>query len=64
LHDVSAHLQNTFKKTRILQREFWKMLLNAINQNPEFIDIAAFMHFGIVQSMAKNHSTRYKIDFH
>ena len=30
------------------------MLLNAIDQNPEFLDIAAFLHFGIVQSMAKN----------
>jgi hypothetical protein len=40
------------------------MLLNAIDQNPEFLDIAAFMHFGIVQSMAKNHSSDYAIDFH
>jgi len=61
---VSTHLQNTFKKTRILQREFWKMLLNAIDQNPEFLDIAAFMHFGIVQRMTKNHSSDYAIDFH
>jgi len=38
--------------------------LNAIDQNPEFLDIAAFMHFGIVQRMTKNHSSDYAIDFH
>lgn len=43
---------------------FYGNALNAIDQNPKFLDIAAFLHFGIVQSMAKNHSTRHKIDFH
>jgi hypothetical protein len=38
--------------------------LNAIDQNPEFLDIAAFMHFGVVQRMAKNHSSNNTIDLH
>jgi hypothetical protein len=61
---VSAHFANTFKKTRFLGGNFGKCFLNAIDQNPEFLDIAAFLHFGIVQSMAKNHSSNDTINLH
>jgi hypothetical protein len=62
--DVSAHLQNTFKKTRFLGGNFRKYFLNAIDQNPKFLNVATFLHFWIVQRMAKNHASNNTIDLH
>jgi len=34
LGNVSTHFKNTFKKTRILQREFWKMFFKCYQLEP------------------------------
>jgi hypothetical protein len=52
------------KKPAYCSGNFRKCFLNAVDQNPKFLDIAAFLHFGIVQSMAKNHSSNDTIDLH
>jgi hypothetical protein len=60
-HSLQKHCQ---KNPHIAAGIFRKCFLDAIDQNPKFLDIAAFLHFGIVQSMAKNHASNDTINLH